>query len=87
MPRRRFVPATGISFVGETGRRTMLKGIVKAILTVSVVVIADHYFSNGFYTDSTLSMLRQIRHCLISWPLVGVGRAGYQRAALADAQI
>jgi hypothetical protein len=40
----------------------MLNGIVKAILIVSVVVIADQYFSNGYYTEGTLSMLRQMRH-------------------------
>jgi hypothetical protein len=40
----------------------MLNGIVKAILIISVVVIADQYFTNGFYTDGALSMLRQMRH-------------------------
>jgi hypothetical protein len=39
----------------------MLSGIVKAILIVSVVVIADQYFANGVYTDGALSMLRQMR--------------------------
>jgi hypothetical protein len=64
MARRRFVPAAGASFVSvrEQGARLMLSGIVKAILIVSVVVIADQYFANGVYTDGALSMLRQIRH-------------------------
>jgi hypothetical protein len=40
----------GLRF-GENKARLMLNGIVKAILIVSVVVIADQYFTNGFYTD------------------------------------
>jgi hypothetical protein len=40
----------------------MLNGIIKAIVIVSVAVIADQYFTNGLYTDGALSMLRQIRH-------------------------
>jgi hypothetical protein len=40
----------------------MLNGIIKAILIVSLVVIADQHFANGFYTDGALSMLGQIRH-------------------------
>ena len=40
----------------------MLSGIVKTILIVFVVVIADMYFTNGYYTNGSLSMLRQIRH-------------------------
>jgi hypothetical protein len=62
MTRRRFVPAAGVSFVSVRKRgRLMLSGIVKAILIVSVVVIADQYFANGVYTDGALSMLRQMR--------------------------
>ena len=40
----------------------MLKGIAKAILIVAVVMMADHYLTDGFYTDGALSMLKQIRH-------------------------
>ena len=40
----------------------MLKGIVKAILIVSVVLVADQHLTNGFYTDGALSMLRHMRH-------------------------
>jgi len=40
----------------------MLKGIAKAIVIIAVVLLADQYFANGFYTDGALSMLRQIRH-------------------------
>ena len=63
MARRRFVPAAGVSFVfHENKERLMLSGIVKAILIVFVVVIADMYFTNGYYTNGSLSMLRQMRH-------------------------
>jgi hypothetical protein len=40
----------------------MLNGIVKAIVIVSLVVLADQYLTSGLYTDAALSMLKQIRH-------------------------
>jgi hypothetical protein len=40
----------------------MLKGVAKVLLIIGVAVLADQYFANGFYTDSALSMLKQIRH-------------------------
>jgi hypothetical protein len=40
----------------------MLNGIAKAVVIIGLAVIADQFLSNGFYTDATLSMLRQIEH-------------------------
>jgi hypothetical protein len=42
--------------------RMMLKGVAKAIVVVVVAVIAaDEYLYNGFYTDTAMSMLRDMR--------------------------
>ncbi len=40
----------------------MLNGIVKAVVIIGAVVLADQFLTNGTYTDATLSMLRQIEH-------------------------
>jgi hypothetical protein len=40
----------------------MLNGIMKAAAFVGFAVIADRFLADGFYTDATLSMLRQIEH-------------------------
>ena len=40
----------------------MLNGIVKAVVIIGAVVLADQFFTNGTYTNVTLSMLRQIEH-------------------------
>jgi hypothetical protein len=43
----------------------MLAGIAKAVIILTIAVVADHYLYGGLYTDAALSMLRQIRHSTI----------------------
>lgn len=33
-----------------------------AVVVVGCSLVADHYLNYGYYTDSTLSVLRQIQH-------------------------
>jgi hypothetical protein len=40
----------------------MLHGIAKAVVIIGVAFIADQFLSGGFYSDATLSMLRQIEY-------------------------
>ncbi len=40
----------------------MFKGFVIALLVLLGAAQLDRYFYHGRYTDSTMSMLRQIRH-------------------------
>ena len=40
----------------------MFKGFVIAVVLVLGASQLDQYFCNGKYTDSAMSMLRQIRH-------------------------
>jgi hypothetical protein len=40
----------------------MFKGILVAGLVLLGAALLDQYLTNGQYTDSAMSMLRQIRH-------------------------
>jgi hypothetical protein len=40
----------------------MLNGIMKAAAFIGIAVIADRLFTDGVYTDATLSILRQMEH-------------------------
>jgi hypothetical protein len=40
----------------------MGKGIWSAIVALGAVVAADQYFNRGYYSESALAVLRQIRH-------------------------
>jgi hypothetical protein len=42
----------------------MLHGIVKAVVILGAVVLADQFLTDGTYTDAALSMLRQIEHSI-----------------------
>jgi len=54
-------PATALARSFQV-RTVMLNGIAKAVVIIGLVFIADQFFSDGRYTDATLSMLRQIEH-------------------------
>jgi hypothetical protein len=49
-------------FLCFSGQDPMLNGIVKAVVIIAAVALADQFLTNGTYTDATLSMLRQIEH-------------------------
>ena len=41
--------------------RSMIKGVIKAIVAVVLLLALDKYFFDGRYTDVALAMLRDIR--------------------------
>jgi hypothetical protein len=40
----------------------MLNGIVKPVVIIAAVALADQFLTNGTTADAALSMLRQIEH-------------------------
>jgi hypothetical protein len=61
--RRRFENGDGCFWCSSRQDR-MLHGIVKAVVILGAVVLADQFLTDGTYTDAALSMLRQIEHSI-----------------------